>query len=343
MAVTIWDDYLIHQTGETMDKVGTDNAHFMDRGLFFCHDKAGSINILAGLGTYPNANIMDGFFCVRRGEIQKNVRVSRYLNGDRANTQVGNFSLEVIEPLKRWRITLEENAHGLGGVLDFDGRGAPLMWPVFGIKENAQTHYDQAGFFSGHILWEGEKIPIDRFVGGRDRSWGVRRPGMFQMFDVYFWIFAHFEDFTLSVMHLDMLDGTSIMRRGTIEKDDGTVIPIEDVRHDIKIHPHDRTIGSMALLLTDATSETHRVNMTSRSTPFFMAGPGYDDRHGQDRGPSHIDGETWTPGRENKISFPFSHYYQTFGDVDMDGEKGVAMVESLFGASKDWKYTSTIK
>lgn len=103
---------------------------------------------------------------------------------ERTEMQVGPFRLEVIEPMRRTRLILEDNASGLSCDLTFSARTAA-------IKEARQTLYsgpratmnstrfDQFGRWSGVIRTpDGEiKVGDDLCMGTKDRSWGVRRVG----------------------------------------------------------------------------------------------------------------------------------------------------------------------
>ena len=50
MAITEWDDYLIHQIPDTMDAVGSGDPHWVDRFFFGCHNAEGTLHLMAGLG-----------------------------------------------------------------------------------------------------------------------------------------------------------------------------------------------------------------------------------------------------------------------------------------------------
>jgi len=84
MAITEWDEYLIHQTADTADIRENGDPGFMDRLYLGCHNPEGTLHLAVGLGTYPNVNIMDGYVIVRQSNVQHNLRLSRYLKGGRA-------------------------------------------------------------------------------------------------------------------------------------------------------------------------------------------------------------------------------------------------------------------
>ena len=131
MAITKWDEYYIHQIIDTFDKVQTDDSHAFERTFISCHSADGTLHLVATLGTYPNRNVMDAFVSVRYKDVQRNIGLSRHLEADRANLDVGPFSLKVLEPLKRLGIYLGDNDYGIGCSLEFEARSVPRQRPTF--------------------------------------------------------------------------------------------------------------------------------------------------------------------------------------------------------------------
>src|SRR5690606_40905643 len=71
-----------------------------------------------GMGQYPNLAVQDAFACVQRGPDYRVVRASREL-GDRMDTSVGPFRIEVVKPLEELRFVLAETEHGIAADLHF--------------------------------------------------------------------------------------------------------------------------------------------------------------------------------------------------------------------------------
>ncbi len=95
-----WDDYPVHQIADTIRHVGTSDRNFYDRYYFNLHGSSGELFMVMGLGQYPNLAVQDAFACVSRGGRHRVVRASREL-GDRMDTTVGPFRVEVVKPLER--------------------------------------------------------------------------------------------------------------------------------------------------------------------------------------------------------------------------------------------------
>ena len=103
---------------------------------------------------------------------------------ERTDMSVGPLRLEVIEPLRKARIILEDNDSGLACDLVFSTRTA-------GIQEARQTlfqgtravmdatRFDQFGTWEGILHTPDGDIRVDpeSSRGTKDRSWGVRAVG----------------------------------------------------------------------------------------------------------------------------------------------------------------------
>src|SRR5680860_1517810 len=100
MPISPMDEFLAHQTPETFDHVATSDRNFYDRYYFNLHASSDEIFLVTGMGQYPNLEVIDGFVTISHGDRQYTVRASRELGGDRLDTSVGPFTVEVIEGLK---------------------------------------------------------------------------------------------------------------------------------------------------------------------------------------------------------------------------------------------------
>ena len=59
------DDLMIHQTLDTLDSVASDDPRWMERFWFGVCDPEGKVGLICGLGTYPNAGMVDALALVR--------------------------------------------------------------------------------------------------------------------------------------------------------------------------------------------------------------------------------------------------------------------------------------
>ena len=349
MPITAWDDYLIHQTLLTVDAVDNDDPHFQDRFFFTCHNAEGTLELMAGLGVYPNVNVMDGFICVRHNGTQRNIRLSRHLQGDRANTEVGPLSFKVLEPQKRWGIYLGDNDYEIGCSLEYEGRVAPYLHTNLSRRREGQpvtlVHYTQEGRYTGSITFEGQQLKVDSFLGPRDRTWGVRRPATPEASaraGIYMWNHVQFSNCSLVFIYIEPAQTTTHACAGAILNDDGSVTPIVELRHRIEFIPGLRSYTKMEWLLKEANGKERHVIAIPVSPIAYMYGGGYDGRHGLDRGPLHIEGERWDVSEPlDTKSSQFDDYHQPNhreAEFQMDGEPGVGLLETAFGPAETWQY-----
>jgi len=349
MAITEWDEYLIHQTLLTADAVDSDDPHFQDRFFFTANNADGTLELAAGLGVYPNTNVMDGLAWVRHEGVQRNIRVSRHLQGDRANTVVGPLSFKVLEPLKRWGIHLDDNDYDIGCSVEFEGRTAPYLHTLQGGQREPErrpqmVHYTQEGRFTGSVIFEGQEFKIDGFFGPRDRSWGIRRPpapGQPTTMEIYQWNHAQFSTFSLVFICIEAGGGLMRIGTGAIQNDDGSVIPIVDIRHRIEFIPGLRSYTKIEMLLKDVNGKERHLIAKPISPVAYMGG-GYDGRHGEDRGPFHAEGERWDVSQPIDTSSPqFGNYGQPnhrVAEFQLDGEPGVGLLETGYSSDENWQY-----
>jgi hypothetical protein len=113
LAITAADEYLIHQTPYTFDRVATSDRNFYDRYFFNGYRRDGEAYFAVAMGIYPNLGIIDAAISVVQGGQQYFVRASRLLGNDRMDTRVGPISVQVVEPLRKVRIKVAKNKWGI--------------------------------------------------------------------------------------------------------------------------------------------------------------------------------------------------------------------------------------
>ncbi len=181
--LTRGDDYPIHQTAEPVAYAGTDR-NFYDRYFFNGYEPAGEGDAMfaVAFGVYPQLNIADAAFCWMKDGRQMNLHASRWLEMERMELSVGPIRIEVLEPLRRLRVTVEAAEQGIRAELTFEGRSFPIEEPRFTRRIGPRTFMDytrltQNGGYAGWIEVDGRRHDVSGFVGTRDRSWGVRPIG----------------------------------------------------------------------------------------------------------------------------------------------------------------------
>lgn len=181
MVLTRADDFPVHQTPEPIAYAGTDR-NFYDRYFFNGYAPDGSGFFALAFGVYPHLDIADAHFSFIRNGQQYALHASCELGMERLALKVGPIAIEVIEPLQKIRVKIEE-CDGIAGEFTFEGRAFPIEEPRFIHRIGPRAFMDytrmtQNGRYSGWIALDGIREDLAAgTVGTRDRSWGVRPIG----------------------------------------------------------------------------------------------------------------------------------------------------------------------
>ena len=103
------DEMLVHQIADTFATVSQSDRSWTEKIWAMAADRAGSMQLVFGLGVYPNRGVVDAFGGVSRGVEQWTVRASGRLGRDPGAGSVGPLRYEIVEPLKKIRFSLEDN------------------------------------------------------------------------------------------------------------------------------------------------------------------------------------------------------------------------------------------
>lgn len=206
------DDYPIHQTAEPIAYSGTDR-NFYDRYFFNGYSRDGEHFFGVAMGVYPHLNVIDASFCAIYDGRQHNLHASRCLHMERMDTRAGPIAVEVVEPLRKLRVRVDDRESGIAADLLFVARARPIEEPRYTRRIGPRTFFDltrmtQNGSYEGWIEVRGNRIDVrpDGFLGTRDRSWGVRQIGLQdpqphapQVAAQFYWLWAplNFDDAVL--------------------------------------------------------------------------------------------------------------------------------------------------
>jgi hypothetical protein len=99
-------------------------------------------------------------------------------------------------------------------------------------------HMKEPGRWTGWVQIDGERISVDGFHGGRDRTLGVR---VSDKIDFWLWLDAGFADRAIEAWIIESSDGTVNYVDGGIVNADGTVSKrFVTIEHDVEFGPHRR-------------------------------------------------------------------------------------------------------
>ena len=307
------DEYPIHQAPLSLRHVATSDRNFYDRCIFQAHDRTGEVFLITGLGVYPNLGVMDAYAVVRRGDIQHVVRASDALSDDRLAPRVGPLRMEIVEPLRRVRVICDES-DGMSFDLTFEGTFPALDEPQHVQRMGPKILLDacrfaQVGQWSGVLQVAGEAFAVEpqRWVGTRDRSWGIRPIGdaeppgrnADEPLEGFWWCWVplRFDDFCVMVILQEEADGHRVMNEALRVWPDGRREQLGWPEIDIHYRPDTRhPLGArIALTQRDRTPLTLDIDTLGFIPLHVGAGYGGDPEwsHGQWKGRGWIEHRTF--------------------------------------------------
>lgn len=356
------DEYPIHQTPEPIAYSGTDR-NFYDRYFFNGYDirqaepdsdPADSLDAVffgVAMGIYPHLNIVDASFSVIAHGHQYSLHASRFLNMERMNTKVGPVQIEIVEPLRKLRLRIDDRDHGLSAEILFTGRIPALEEPRFTYRNGPRTILDytrltQNGSYEGWIEIHGRRTAIiaDHWRGTRDRSWGVRPIGAQDSQAVappsqpqFYWLWAplNFED-AVTLYHVNEdAHGKPWAVHGLYHPIEGPAVDMIDARSSIRFKSGTRHAERADLTLIPREGKPFRIRLEPKFQ-FFMNGLGYMNPtwgHGANKGDHALGHEEWKLDEVNEAA-PLYIHVQALCRAELllpSGEKkaGTGILEQL--------------
>lgn len=353
-----FDDYPIHQTAEPLPHPVTSDRNVYDRTWFNGYAQDGSYYFGLGMAIYPHRGILDGAFSV----VEPNGRQhcfygSRRAPTERSEMQVGPFRIDVITPMRRARVVLEDNPSGITCDLTFSARTAAIQEKHQTLFSGARrvmdaTRFDQFGRWQGWIKHPDGDIEVDQTVclGTKDRSWGVRgvgepeaggaptRPnGIFFLWAPLFWdshvshaIFfdgPHGEALVREGLEAPLYPSESAIPPGT---EDGLCARMADARHRVEYHSGTRLAKSAEIDLVDIHGKTRTIELEP-ILKFQMKGLGYlhpEWGQGMWKGELELGGESFDPRQLDNLARENLHVQQVVRARDGSSE-GIGVLEQI--------------
>lgn len=177
-----FDDYPIHQVAVPIAQAGNGHPDFYDRYWFNGYTE--DMFFALAMGSYPNRGVIDAAFSVVSDGTQRSVFTSGRAPHDRSVTRIGPVHVDIVEPMRTTRITVDAPEHGLEAELVFEARTAAYEEPRQTRYNDVRLQFDvtratQFGSWSGTIRTGADTLTLDGLTvwGCKDRSWGVRPVG----------------------------------------------------------------------------------------------------------------------------------------------------------------------
>lgn len=352
------DDYPVHQTPEPLAHPATSDRNVYDRTWFNGYAPDGSYYFGIGMAVYPHRGVLDcAFSVVQPGQRQHCFYGSRRAPIERTEMQVGPFKIDVLEPLLRTRVTLEDNASGITCELLFSTRTSAIqearqtLWNGTRRAMDA-TRFDQFGRWSGWVKHPEGTIRVDDSVclGTKDRSWGVRGVGepetggapITRMPSAFFlWAPLFWEDHISHAIFFDGARGEALVREGIVAPlypTEAAVPPLAEAkdermataRHRIKYHPRTRLAASAEIDLVPLDGDIRTIKLEP-ILKFQMKGLGYGHPEwgqGMWKGESVVGSESFDPRQLDMLARENIHVQQVVKATD-GKRSGVGVLEQI--------------
>ena len=300
------DDYPIHQLPLPVSEVGSER-NFYDRYFFNGYNQEGDVFFAVALCLYPNLNVMDGSFVFVYEGIQHNYRYSRELDLERLNTRVGALEVQVIEPLEKLRVLVEDKERNFKADLTFNSRFEVMQEPRLSTSSGPRiimdsTRMTQQGRWEGNINFKGKEIGItpEVYLGSRDRSWGIRPVGSSDSQPIvpikspqFYWLWcpANFYKFSCHAYFVDDAEGNAVNSHSVFQQKSSQVL--RKLSKEVKYEPGTRRV-SYAKFSAEKDNGSKVEMVIKPKYNMFMCGLGYmhpEWGHGQYKGKdeSHYD------------------------------------------------------
>lgn len=318
--LTKQDDFIGHQLPTTFDHVMSSDPAWMERLWYTGHPIPGGDFIFdIGLGWHPNRNVMDGFAGVAFEGKQYNYRVSRRLRPNPLETTIGPLEIEVLEGLRRHRLTLKPNESSLSFDLEFIGTMNPHEeGEHFRRRQGRVTEHmargQQFGAYRGWIEVAGRRIEVNEqsWLGQRDHSWGIRAemrtdesnpPLTYYPPFFYCWTTAQFKNRGVNVFFKERAPGDKIYISGEEVGPIGTRAKqntmLEDVAHEVvwAKDPLGQTFGHAEFDARFSDGSTRKLKIRALPGRYFLKGGLYGGlngwSHGDDKGKLYSEHDVW--------------------------------------------------
>ena len=349
--LTRFDDYPLHQTPEPIAHPVSNDRNVYDRYWFNGFSIDGSLYFAVALGLYPNRRIMDCAFSVVRGGEQWSFHGSRRAPQERDELQVGPFRIEILEPMQRLRIVLEDNDSGLSCDLTFDAVTPALEEDRQRLVRNDRvfmdvTRFTQFGRWQGWLQCAGERIAVQpqAIRGIRDRSWGLRPVGepdaggapLAGLPQLYFlWAPVHWDDGASHVCVFEDASGRHLHAEGKRtallpQAGAASVERMVRVDHRIVYRPGTRQMASGLLQIRTPSGESREIRLEPL-LQFQMKGLGYRHpvwAHGLWKGELALGADRWRINELPPLDLHNVHIQQVVRAIDGD-RIGYGIVEQL--------------
>lgn len=348
MGYSAADESFTHQLPTTFDQVHDGDPTWSDRCYFFAASPDGELLLACGYGNNPNTGTGLGYAKVSMADGRHwDLLAGRPVTGDdRGELRAGPMRWTCVEPLKKWRLDVEPNASGTAWELYYEPT-AP-MWELLPMKVHDTAgrqladmyHMKEPGRWTGWVEVDGQRVSVDGFHGGRDRTFGVR---VSDKIDFWLWLDAGFEDKAIEAWVIESSDGTELYVDGGFTHHDGTLSKrFVKIEHDIEFDGANKRPKRATLVFTDEDGDTHRVTADAphQAVNAYYGLPMAHCRYEDLGGGEYFIHFTWDSNDSGQLAETEgkSMAMDQLMRFDLDGQTGWGVFELLSGGTGYRRY-----
>ncbi len=349
-----FDDYPIHQVAAPIAHAGGGHPDFYDR--FWFNGYTERFFFAVAFGIYRNRGVIDAAFSVVSDGRQRSVFVSGRAPSDPVVTRIGPIAVEIVEPMRITRVTVDAPEQEMSAELLFHARTAAYEEPRQTRHQGNRllldlTRATQFGSWTGRLNSGQSAISMAGMTvwGTKDRSWGIRPVGDPPLMApstavpqlCFFWAPINFDD--VAVHYIVFEDG-----EGVPWSEAAAVLPVigtgeETVGPSTRFDP----LGSIALAIDwepglrrsrhadlsfrrQGSDDLERIDLDPGIT-FRMSGAGYGHprwSHGRWHDELAVGGEVFAVGDLDNTQFRNLHVQQVMRATWAD-RVGLGVLEQL--------------
>lgn len=374
MVLTPYDEFPVHQSAYPFSYVPSTDYNWDDGYYFGVINPDEKVFLATGFRVNPNSDMIGGYALLNVAGQQHTVRFNRCWRRD-FNLRIGPFRLEILEPLRRLRLVLEENESGQSFDVIWEGAAPPYLEQHHtaenrGRRTTDQSRYSQPGFCSGFIALRGRRWEVypESWSGTRDHSWGLyaERPplgpdrkwlpppqNIGPARALRFWtVFRTGEYSGFYHLHEDA-DGRQLKMNdvfgtpfgGQMFKSwSGEAIELIAGRHQLELHPGTPLLKKGTVFLTDSKGNEWRQEFDAPAPPWVVMTMGYHQGSWKDGGNFF----TYHGSEELALEwdeFDFSKQpvlYTPYGGSDVSDKFGIhkTFAEPIYGVEYGTRVTT---
>jgi hypothetical protein len=269
------DESFTHQLVAPMIQPAYTSPAWGDRCYHLLHVDGLTIN--AGRQLYVNDRRRYAFLGVASQAAQVCIRANApFAPGDDPDEpSVGPVSIEVLEPLKRIRITAA--AQDVQVDLVYTARFPAAATDAHliesdGVAVTDYMNFFQSGWYDGSIVLDGERHEVVHRAGFRDRGWGLRKHEGSPRRGFVAALFCELPDASLYLILYETASGRRVFTNGWWIDEAGVSDRVVAADHDLVL---DGTLVTGAHYEIDFASGAHRSVDVDVITRNYLAGIGY--------------------------------------------------------------------